>query len=227
MTMNSISRYIEDLLASRRPRAFRSGPDEAAMVRTAVILRAARPGSGAPTEEFVTGLRKRLAAELGGGTHQEPAAKGRPRRSFMATAAAAAAGAAAACVGGDQLLTRPDAPAAGGEIVPDRGTWQAVLASADLPEGAVRPFTLSTLVGFVQRTGGRPRAVSGVCTHQGCRLVLDKAATELDCPCHGAVFALDGTVLRQRLSVPINPLPGIAAREHGGIVEIYAPKSAG
>src|SRR5260370_4397396 len=62
--MRGIKRYFEDLLRSRRPRAFRAGPDEAALARTAIILRSARPGSGAPTEEFVTGLHKRLAAEL-------------------------------------------------------------------------------------------------------------------------------------------------------------------
>src|SRR5260370_41838709 len=107
-------------------------------------------------------------------------------------AASVAAGAAASAAAGawlDHLLDSPGlepAASAGTAIVPDQGSWQAVLASADLPDGAVHPFTLSTLTGFVERTAGQLRAVSGVCTHQGCRLVLAKAANELDCPCHNA-----------------------------------------
>jgi nitrite reductase/ring-hydroxylating ferredoxin subunit len=180
-------------------------------------------------------LHKRLAAELDdarqAGARQEDArrerqAPGRPRRAFMRAASVTAA-AAAAGAGLDHVLTAPDAapaPQAGGAIVPDQGRWQAVLASANLPDGAVHPFTLSTLTGFVERTGGRLRAVSGICTHQGCRLVLAETATELDCPCHGAVFALDGAVIRHRLSVRLTALPEIAVRESGGVVQVYAPR---
>jgi cytochrome b6-f complex iron-sulfur subunit len=231
--MRGITRYIEDLLRSRRPRAFRADPDEAALAQVAITLRAARPGSGAPTEEFVTGLHKRLAAELEPGpdrTGPDRTGPARPRRAFV-RAASVAAGAAAAGAGLDQLLARPGAvtgaanrPAPGG-IDPDRGSWQAILASADLPDGAVHPFTLTTLTGFVERAGGRLRAVSGICTHQGCRLELADAATELACPCHGATFALDGAVLRHRLSVQLTALPRIAVRESGGVVQVYAPRS--
>jgi len=227
--MRGITRYIEDLLRSRRPRAFRAGPDEAALARTAIILRSARPGSGAPAEEFVTGLHKRLAAELQD-TRPAPAAAGSPRRAFMRTTSVAAGAAAAAAAGAglDHLLTGPGPePAAspGTAIVPDQGSWQTVLASAGLPDGAVHQFTLSTLTGFVERTAGRLRAVSGVCTHQGCRLVLAAAATQLDCPCHNAVFALDGSVLRHHLSVQLTALPRIQVRESGGVIQVYAPQS--
>jgi nitrite reductase/ring-hydroxylating ferredoxin subunit len=220
--MRGIMRYIEDLLASRRPRAFRADPDDVALARTAITLRTARPGSGAPAEEFVTSLHKRLAAELED-TRPEPSTGGRPRRTVIAMTAAAAAAAAVAGAGVDHLLTASAVPQADGEITPDQGTWQAVLASDDLPEATVRAFTLDTLTGFLERRGGRLRAISGICTHQGCRLVLANTATELDCPCHGAVFALDGTVVRHRLSIPIAALPGIAVREHEGSIQVYAP----
>jgi cytochrome b6-f complex iron-sulfur subunit len=227
VTMRGITRYIEDLLHARRPRAFRADPEEAALARTAIILRSARPGSGAPAEEFVTGLHKRLAAELEDAP-PAPQAPGRPRRAFMRTASVAAAVAAGAAGAGlDQLLTAPGtvpAPQADGTIIPDHGSWQVVLASADLPDGAVRPFTVSTLTGFIERTGGRLRAVSGICTHQGCRLVLAATNAELDCPCHSAVFALDGTVLRHRPSVKLTALPQIAVRESGDVVQVYAPQ---
>ncbi len=227
--MRGIKRYIEDLLSGHRPRAFRADPDEAALARTAIILRSAQPGSGAPSQEFVTGLHERLAAEL----EKEPqaqAVRGRPRRAFMRVASVAA-GAAAAGAGLDHLMTSPGAapaaapaPRASNMITPDHGSWQTVLASADLPDGIVRPFTAGTLTGFVERNGGVLRAISGICTHQGCRLVLAASATELDCPCHSAVFALDGAVLRHRLSVQLTALPQIEVRESAGVIQVYAPQ---
>lgn len=223
--MRGIERYIKDLLRGRRPRAFRASPDEAALARTAVTLRAARPGSGAPAEEFAASLHKRLAAELDGAP-SEPGAPARPRRAFIRDAACAACAVGAAGAALDHLLTPHGAapvPDAGRVIVPDQGCWQAALASADLPDGTVRPFTLATLAGFVERRGGRLQAVSGICTHQGCRLVLAQSGSELDCPCHGAVFALDGTVISHRLSVRLTALPSIEVRESGGVVQVYAP----
>ncbi len=237
LKMRGITRYVEDLLRSRRPRAFRASADDAAMARIAITLRSARPGSGAPTEEFVTGLHKRLAADLdepvpgqAGGTGGRRAgdAPGEPgtapRRSFV-RAATVAAGAAAAGAGIDHLLTSGSPPPAGVAIRPDHGAWQTVLASEELPDGAVRPFTLETVIGFVERTGGRLRAVSGVCTHQGCRLMLDAGDTELMCPCHGATFGLSGAVLRHRLSFPLTALPRLAVRESAGVIQIFAPRA--
>jgi cytochrome b6-f complex iron-sulfur subunit len=226
VTMRGIKRYIEDLLHGRRPRAFRADPDEAALARTAIILRSARPGNGAPTEDFVASLHKRLAAELDD-ARPEAATPARPRRTFL-RAASVAAGAAAAGAGLDHFLAAPGAapaPQASNAIIPDHGSWQAVLASADLPDGAVHAFNLSTLNGFVERAGGELRAVSGICTHQGCRLVLADPATELNCPCHGAVFALDGAVVRHRLSVQLTALPRIDVRESDGVVQVYAPQT--
>jgi cytochrome b6-f complex iron-sulfur subunit len=225
--MRGINRYIEDLLRGHRPKDFPASQDEAALARTAITLRSARPGSGAPTEEFVVGLHKRLASELDD-TRQEPHVASRPRRAFMRAASAAAAVAAGTVLG--RVFTArgaATAPQSGGAIVPDESSWQPVLASADLPDGAVRPFALSTLTGFVERTGGRLRAVSGICTHQGCRLSLSEPPTQLDCPCHDAVFALDGTVIRHRLSVQLTALPRILVRESGGLVQVRAPEPAG
>jgi nitrite reductase/ring-hydroxylating ferredoxin subunit len=111
----------------------------------------------------------------------------------------------------------------GGTITPDTGVWRPVVASAELPEGGVRAFDVGTLVGFVERTGGRLRAVSGVCTHQGCRLALEPAARELACPCHRTVFALTGTVVRSQLRTAPAVLPRLPVREIDGSVQVYAP----
>jgi len=53
--------------------------------------------------------------------------------------------------------------------------------------------------------------------------VLAESAAELDCPCHGAVFALDGAVIWHQLSTPLAALPTIEVRESGGVVQVYAP----
>jgi len=98
-----------------------------------------------------------------------------------------------------------------------------VSASADLAEGGVQGFDLGTVVGFVARAGGQLRAVSGVCTHLGCRLALDSAARRLDCPCHRTSFALSGELLRHQLPAPLAALPQFEVREVHGEVQVYAP----
>ena len=217
--MRGISRYVDDLIRSRRPRRFPASDEDAGVARTAITLRAARPGSGAPRDEFVTALHQRLAAEL------DPPAL-RPamtrRRTFL-RAATVAGGAAVAGAGIDHALSThaaPGVPAAA--LTPDDGAWQTVATSADLPDGAVRPFTAGAITGFVERAGGRLRAVSGICTHQGCRLALAAGPARLVCPCHGATFALDGAVLAHRLSITLAALPLIDVREAGGVVQVYA-----
>jgi cytochrome b6-f complex iron-sulfur subunit len=234
MTMRGLPRYVEDLVRSRRPRRFRADGADASVARTAVTLRAARPGSGAPRDEFVTALHKRLAAELDppvkgerGGGWGQPA---RARRAFLRNAAVVS-GAAAAGAAIDQAVMAGRAagppaagpPAGGGTLIPGRGIWHTITTSADLPDGAVFAFTAGALTGFVERAGGRLRAVSGVCTHQGCRLIFAGAPPRLVCPCHGATFKLDGSVLGHRLPVTLSALPRLAVREVGGAVQVYAP----
>lgn len=96
-------------------------------------------------------------------------------------------------------------------------------SAAELPEGGLLPFDVGTVVGFVERTGGGLRAVSGVCTHQGCRLALEPASRELACPCHRTVFALTGTVVRSQLRTPPAVLPRLPVREVDGSIQVYAP----
>lgn len=223
--MRGINRYVEDLVRSRRPRRFRASEDDIATVRTAITLRVARPGTGEPAEEFVTALRKKLAAELDP-PPVHPATG--VRRTFLRAATAAGAVAAGAAGAGlDHVLASHSgpgsSPAAAGTLMPSPGTWLTAANSADLPEGAIRPFTVNALTGFIERTGGQLRAVSGICTHQGCRLALAARPARLVCPCHGATFALDGTVLTHRFPVHLAALPRIEVREADGTVQVYAP----
>jgi cytochrome b6-f complex iron-sulfur subunit len=38
-------------------------------------------------------------------------------------------------------------------------------------------------------------ALTSICTHQGCTVGYDSAATNIKCPCHGSVYALTGSVI--------------------------------
>jgi cytochrome b6-f complex iron-sulfur subunit len=220
MIMRGITRYIEDLNRSRRPRRFLATAEDAGQARAAITLRAARAGSGAPAEDFVTALHKKLAAEL---DPPAPRRTARTRRTFLRAATALIA----ALTGGvaDHALTSsaagPPAPAA--TLRPTNGTWLTVAASTDLPDGTVQGFTAGAVTCFVQRAGGQLRAVSGICTHQGCRLALAADPARLECPCHGATFGLNGTVLAHKFTTPLAALPHLEVRETRGAIQVYAP----
>ncbi|MEV5712964.1 Rieske (2Fe-2S) protein [Amycolatopsis mediterranei] len=223
MSTRGVRRFVKDLLRRRRPRPFAATAGDEAELRTAVLLRAARPGAGAASEEFVTGLHRRLAQELG-----EPApAPGGTRRRFIQVSSAAAVAAAAGA--GVEYLVTSDAQQAAAPpppeetLRPEDGEWRAVVAAHDLPEGGVLPFDFGAVAGFVQRSGGQVRAVSATCTHLGCRLNLDAPARRLNCPCHRTSFAVDGVVLTHQLPVTPPPLPHLVVREAGGVVEVLVP----
>jgi cytochrome b6-f complex iron-sulfur subunit len=134
--MRGIDRYIEDLISSRRPRRFRAGRDDAELARTAITLRASRPGSGEPSEEFVTALHKKLAAELDPPPpHRVPGARRTFLRTATATGALAAAGAAGAGI--DHALTAgttaDQPPTSSGTLTPTHGTWPTVRCARSPP----------------------------------------------------------------------------------------------
>ncbi len=181
----------------------------------------------------MTALHRRLVGEMAADTHdtrrqpapQRPPEEGWTRRRLVAVASIAAS-AAAVGAGVDHVLTGPaPAPGGGGDetLAPNTGQWHTVAAGVDLPEGGVAGFDVGTVVGFVTRSGGRLGAVSGMCTHLGCRLALNAPARRLDCPCHNASFALGGQLLAHQLSVAPRPLPHLQVREADGMVQVFAP----
>ncbi|WP_322756487.1 Rieske (2Fe-2S) protein [Frankia sp. Cas3] len=237
--MRGTRRFIDDLIGERRPTPFRAKPEDVAPIRTAIVLRAARPGGDAPRAEFIAELHQRLASARGepegcGSAGDGPAGDGAaaPRRAGtrrrFVQGTSVAAGAAAIGAGLEHLWedggpAAETVVAAGGTVVPNVGAWWTVATSQDLLEGGIRTFDLGTVTGFVERVGGQVRAVSGVCTHQGCQLALDAAVRRLNCPCHRTVFAMTGEVVRSQLRPPPRTLPELEVREAGGVVQIYAP----
>jgi nitrite reductase/ring-hydroxylating ferredoxin subunit len=216
----TMRRFVDGLLKGQPTQRARPDDVDIEQMKTAIELRAARLGSDAPREEFVTELHRRLAAEMSDG--QSPAPR---RRQLVIGTGLAAASAAAGLVVGRNLLapteTRQATPQ--GELKPNAGTWRPVGASVDLPEGGALAFDLGSVNGFVHRTEAKLEAVSGVCTHQGCKLWLDAPESTLRCPCHTTSFSLEGTTVTHQLPIAPPPLPKFQVREINGVIEVFAP----
>jgi nitrite reductase/ring-hydroxylating ferredoxin subunit len=237
--MNRVDRYSEELLDQRRPQPFRATEAEAAQLRTAIDLIVARSGAADPDPDFLAALEQRLAGAASEAQSTDPADSAdepaslprQPRfgRRRLAITAAVAAGAAAGAVAVDRLVgatgqNEEETEPTQETLHPDGAQWQTVLASENLPEGGVHEFDLGSVAGFVQRTATGLRAVSAVCTHQGCRLQLRPATHQLACPCHDAVFAMSGEIVHYQLSVELAPLPLIEVRESEGAVQVFVPR---
>ena len=232
MSDRTVRRFVEGLLRGQGTEHARPDEFEAEQMKTAIALRAARLGSDAPREDFVTDLHRRLAAEMS--DEQTPVSHPRwapRRREVVVGGSVAAAGVAAGLVVGRNLLaptvTQQATPPTQGVLEPNAGTWRAVGTSVDLPEGGALAFDLGSVNGFVHRTDAKLEAVSGVCTHQGCKLWLDAPESRLRCPCHSTSFSLEGTTVTHQLPVAPPPLPKFEVREINGVIEVFAPtKSA-
>ena len=232
MTRRELRRYIDDLLAGRQPKGFDPDDFEAAQLRTAIDLTVARDDAGEPRPEFVAGLKARLAADMS----SEPAAieasptktglSATRRQVIVGTTAAATAAVAAVSV--DRLVLRPttnEPQVAEVDMVPVDGSWQTVASSSEVSEGTMHAFDLGSVNGFVRRVNGRVEAVSGVCTHQGCKLWFDQSVDRLRCPCHSTSFSPAGMVVTHALPIAPKPLPHFEVREQNGVVEVLAPPS--
>jgi glycine/D-amino acid oxidase-like deaminating enzyme/nitrite reductase/ring-hydroxylating ferredoxin subunit len=55
-----------------------------------------------------------------------------------------------------------------------------------------------------KEANGNPHAVSASCTHKGCIVTWNNADRTWDCPCHGSIFATDGSVIH---GPALEPLP--------------------
>ena len=234
MNARGLRRYVDDLLRGRRPKPFQPDDFEAAQIRTAIELRAARQGTDvddAPREEFLNDLHRRLAEQMNGAPAQGATKQSTTRRQvIVGTSAAAAAAAAAVSIDRAVIGSPTGVPAsdiAAGQLTPNDGSWQRVAASSDVPDGVMHPFDLGSVTGFIRRVDGKPEAISGVCTHQGCRLWFDAPDDTLRCPCHSTSFSASGQVLTHQLPISPKPLPALMVREVNGVIEVFAPPRPG
>ena len=227
MNPGRLNAFVEALLRNRRPKKFRPDADDADAMRAAIELRASQSDEARPRPEFVSDLRRQLDRDLSDDiTPGDQLANRRvSRRRILEGVGIAAAAVTAGVILDREVLDtgHTTIPNAERQLVPDKGTWQPVAATADLTNGQVAPFKTGSTVGFVVNNDGTVQAISGVCTHQGCLLRQNPTAASLDCPCHRASFSLDGEVITHELSQPPPPLPHLSVRERDGQVEVYTP----
>jgi nitrite reductase/ring-hydroxylating ferredoxin subunit len=214
-----LDKYVEDLLQDRRPERTPLADEDALGARqTAAMLRAAKPGAGLPSPEFLG----RMQQSIGGWVRERSpqlAAKPRPsRRSLLLAGASGLAAGVAAAVGVDRLA-KPTAPH-GTQALVQKGNWQTVKSVQDLPEGTPVAFRSGAIEGFLVRTGQDVRGMSAVCTHMGCILNYSKFRDRFECPCHGATFEKDGRP-SHRYTSPLPPLPSLQVRVEKGQVQVY------
>ena len=219
-----LDQYVEDLLQDRKPERTPLPDEDALRARqTAAMLRAAKPGAGLPSKEFL----ERMQASIPGWVSEQsprPQVVARPsRRSMLLTGAAGLAAGIAATIGVDRL-TKSSQPSETALVQTSgswKGSWKPVKALADLPDGTPIAFRTGAIEGFLIRNGESVKGLSAVCTHMGCILNFSKFRNQFECPCHGATFATDGKPSDQ-YSAPLPPLPPIQVRVQDGQVEVYA-----
>jgi nitrite reductase/ring-hydroxylating ferredoxin subunit len=206
--------FVDDLVHNRRPRRFQASPEEIDALRAAAELRSVQPGSDLPDRAFIERLGRQLRSRM------EPARQPTSvtRRALLRTAGFAAAAGVAGAVIDRTVVSSP--PSGQATLTPTQGTWRAVAAVADLPSGRALRFSSGPVQGVVVNDGGTIKAVSAVCTHQGCLLLLDAAAHRLRCPCHPTVFSVTGTLLSYQLATPPANLPRLQARVREGQIEV-------
>jgi Rieske Fe-S protein len=121
------------------------------------------------------------------------------RRTVLIGAAVAAGGLTLAACGSSDSGSGSDG--SGGS---DGGETELALLR-DIPDGSALVVSSASGPVVLVREGSTVSGLSAVCTHQGCTVSVSDA--ELPCPCHGSVFALDGSVLRAPATTPLPAVP--------------------
>jgi nitrite reductase/ring-hydroxylating ferredoxin subunit len=213
-SVDRIAAVVDDVIHNRRPGRFKASPEELQALQGAAALRSAQPGADLPSADFISRLGRQLRSEM-----ESPPVRGPvTRRALLRTAGLAAAAGVAGAVIDRTVVSQPLGQQA--TLTPDQGTWRPVAALTDVPAGQAVRFSSGPIEGVVVNDSGTIKAVSAVCTHQGCLLLLDAAAHRLRCPCHPTVFSLTGKLLAYSLAKPPANLPALQARVRDGQIEV-------
>jgi nitrite reductase/ring-hydroxylating ferredoxin subunit len=186
-------------------------------------LVAARVGADLPDKAALDRIHSKLAAAL----DESPALDRRVTRRVLLRTFGTAAAAMVIGVGLDEVArTQGKAPVeigGGGSTVlmPDSGAWKPVASVTQLPAGHAMTVSTGAIDAVIVNDGGTISAVSGICTHLGCKLQPDDAGKKLDCPCHQTAFGWTGKVLYYRLKAEPATLPQIPSRVNGDQIELF------
>lgn len=216
--VSRLDAYLDQLVGERPGAAHELGAEELVARVLAAQLRLVRDDVEAPSADFLARLDREVAKAIE--TAARPPRRARlSRRGFLRGAATLAGGVGIGVAAGDALIgsSLPKLPS---ELVTDaRSQWYDVAAVEELPSGSVKPFTAGGVLGYLVNDGGDLRAVSGICTHMGCRLrpVAGGGSSEVEfgCLCHGSRFSDTGRVISGKAR---QPLPKIeVAVQHGRV----------
>jgi len=145
------------------------------------------------------------------------------RRQFLQLAALAGG---VAFVGGCANSSSPDLAASPASGTGPGGTYNPIKAIEKPDHSVIIPgggkLAPETALAFVLSSGnpgilyaekdGKLKAISALCTHQGCTVRWQSADQPLLCPCHGSEFDLNGKVEKGPATVA---LPTYKARKQG------------
>ncbi len=218
-----VARFVDDLLHGRRPRRFDASADEVEAMKAAAGLASARVGADLPSKAALDRIHGKLAARL----DESPALNRNVTRRVLLRTFGTAAAAMVIGVGLDEVVTRQGkAPVesdggASTVLMPDGGAWKPVASVTQLPAGHAMTVSTGAIDAVIVNDGGTISALSGICTHLGCRLQPDDAGRKLDCPCHQTAFGWTGKVLYYRLKAEPPTLPTIPSRVNGDQIELF------
>jgi nitrite reductase/ring-hydroxylating ferredoxin subunit len=218
-----VARFVDDLLRGRRPRGFKASQEEVEAMTAAAGLVAARVGADLPDKAALDRIHSKLAAAL----DESPALDRHVTRRVLLRTFGTAAAAMVIGVGLDEVArTQGKAPVESGGgpstvLMPDSGAWKPVASVTQLPAGHAMTVSTGAIDAVIVNDGGTISAVSGICTHLGCKLQPDDAGKKLDCPCHQTAFGWTGKVLYYRLKAEPANLPQIPSRVNGDQIELF------
>jgi cytochrome b6-f complex iron-sulfur subunit len=218
-----VARFVDDLLRGRRPRGFKASQEEVEAMTAAAGLVAARVGADLPDKAALDRIHNKLAAAL----DESPALDRHVTRRVLLRTFGTAAAAMVIGVGLDEVArTQGKAPVESGGgpstvLMPDSGAWKPVASVTQLPAGHAMTVSTGAIDAVIVNDGGTISAVSGICTHLGCKLQPDDAGKKLDCPCHQTAFGWTGKVLYYRLKAEPANLPQIPSRVNGDEIELF------
>jgi cytochrome b6-f complex iron-sulfur subunit len=214
-----LDRHVEDLLQDRRPERTPLPDEDALRARqTAAMLRAAKPGAGLPSKEFLERMQGSIRDWVGERSAQPQPAPRPSRRSLLLTAAGGIAAGIGAVLG-IQQVTKAAPGKTAGHLVDGNGTWKPVKSLAELPEGTPIAFRSGAIEGFLIRQGQQVTGLSAICTHMACILNYSKFRDRFECPCHGATFEKDGQPTDY--ASPLSPLPSLQVKVEKGQVQVF------
>ena len=210
-----LNRFVEALRSNCRPYpGLAQTSEELDELRMAARLAGSRSEFLDPDPAFLEHLRGQLGAHV-------VSTERRLTRSRLLRVAGLLVAGIAGGVGLDRGWERLQAPTPTAETLTMSGAvWHRVANLDDLTTGIAKPVDAGGVPIFVVRDGDTARALSRVCTHMGCLLRFDSTDRDFQCPCHGAVFDLNGTPDPWYSGGSLPPLPALQVQIVDGAVYV-------